>query len=517
MKKRYVIGGGVASAVLALGLALGPNIGASSADTTTPSVAQLQTAHDQIASANATIQAYIDGQSTPPPTTSAAPTTSTASPTATTDPQLVTAFAAQLGDGTVTLSWAAPANATGLTGYVYGRDGTDTANSGVYTSSLQPTTTAHATLDKLINGTSYNVFVAAVYADGSTTAHRVTVAATPVAPASPTATTSPTPTATATTPVNTNASGLPWSSGVWSDGDPGLEASFISGPRGGAPLDNVLVYADRGTVAQENNPAEWKTEMPSTFNGVTQDLVLGLTTWTSDGAFMTQAQAASIGTSLCSVDGTHPIVREDWEMNLTDGAGANGAELTSSNRTAWQTRFIAVANGIHSTCASAQIDFNPNHGGDQTPGCSGTTCTRAAFQAINTACPTCIQDYGIDSYDSFPAVKSDGSGWNNRLTGSNEMQDALNYAVANGKKFSVPEWGLFCAGTSGCAISNTTDGGNDDPTYIHDMIGFFKTNSSHMAYETYFDESATYIADDLITHNPNSRAQYRVDILANRS
>lgn len=498
---------------------LGSFQGANAADTP-PTLTQLQAAHDQIAAGNAVVQAWIDNA------------------TGALNPQNVTATP---GDGTEALDWAVPTNPAGLTGYVYGRDGNDTAGSGAFDSALQPTTTTHAVLDKLVVGSPIHVYVAAVYADGSTTAHRVQLTVTPAAAASPSpsatpsatptvtpsATPSATPTVTATAtvsptvstsptpppPLNPRVSGLPWSSGVWSDGDRGQEASFVSGPRGGAALDNVLVYADRGTVAQENNPAEWKGEMPADFNGVTQDLVLGLTTWTADGAFMTQAQAAQIGTSLCSVDGTHPIVREDWEMNLNDGAGANGAMLNASNRTAWQTRFIAVANGIKSTCASALIDFNPNHGADQTAGCSGTTCTRAAFQAVKAV----VDMYGIDSYDSFPAVKADNSGWNNRLTGTNEMQDALNYAVANGKKFSTPEWGVWCAGTTNCAISNTTDGGNDDPQYIHQMLGFFNTNKANMGYETYFDETNPYIQSDLVSHNPNSRAKYLADVTALRS
>jgi hypothetical protein len=514
-RRQRWLGGGAVLSALALGSL---TLTAHAADPAPPpTLAQAQAAYSAAASAHqvegdqlATVKAYLDAQG---------PTTPPA------DPAKPTAFTAVRSSDclSVTLTWGDPTGGAPAN-YDYQRDGVDNTGFGAYVSDPLPATTHTAVLDKLVPANPYNVAVNALDATGTVTgtasaAVPACTTSTSTATASPTASVTPTATATATATATSTAtaggrpSGLPWSSGVWADQDPSQTAAFVSGPRGGANVDNILVYATRDSVAAENNPTEWRQGLPSGFNPVTQDLVLALTTWTGDGAFMTQAQGAQIGTALCSVDPSSPIVRLDWEMNLQDGAGSNGAELTSSNRTAWQTRFIAVATGIKSTCAGALIDFNPNHGGDQTPGCSGTTCTRAAFQAVKSV----VNIYGIDSYDSFPPVKADNSGWNNRLTGSNEMQDALNYAVANGKKFSVPEWGLFCSGTSGCAINNGTDGGNDDPNYAHQMIGFFKANAANIAYETYFNETATYINDDLISHNPNTRTQYRSDLLAART
>lgn len=512
-KRRWFGAGGVALAASAAFMLTSLGGSASAADTP-PTLTQLQAAHDQIASANATIQAYIDASQ---------PTTTPV------DPSKPGLTATRSSDCTsIALTWTdppagAPAN------YDYTRDGVDNTGFGAFTSDPLPPTTHTATLDKLVAANAYHVGVDALNAAGTATGSAsATVPVCIPATASPTPTPSATATTTAPTPTPTATGGsgstrlsrLAWSSGVWADQDPAQAASFTGGPRGGVALDNYLVYASRGSVAAENNPGEWRSGLPSNFNGVTQDLVLGLTTWTGDGAFMTQAQGAQIGTSLCSVDGTAPIVRLDWEMNLQDGAGSNGAELTSANRSAWQTRFIAVANGIHSTCAGARIDFNPNHGGDQTPGCSGagaSSCTRLAFQAVKQV----VAIYSVDTYDSFPPVKADNSGWNNRLTGGNELEDARAYAGTNGKQFGVPEWGLFCSGTSGCAINNGTDGGNDDPNYVHQMVAYFNAHACTatvtvgcLAYETYFNETAAYINSDLIGHNPNSRAQYRSDLLA---
>ena len=308
---------------------------------------------------------------------------------------------------------------------------------------------------------------------------------------------------TTTTPPGTRVSGLAWSSGVWADGDAGQSANFVTTVRGGVKADNYLVYTSRGSAATENNPAEWRSQLPSGFDATKQDLVLALTSWTADGASMTNAQAQQIGTSLCGVDSS-PIVRLDWEMNLADGAGDNGAELTAANIGTWTSRFNAVATGIKAKCPNARIDFNPNHGGDQTPGCSGTTCTRQAFQAVKSN----VDIYGVDTYDSWPPVKADNSGWNVRLTGANELEDARAYAVANGKKFSVPEWGVWCSSGADCS-GNTTIAGGDDPKYVEDMLTYFHSHATNMAYETYFNETATYIVSDLITHNPNSRAKYK--------
>src|SRR5207244_10321 len=126
--------------------------------------------------------------------------------------------------------------------------------------------------------------------------------------------------------------------------------------------------------------------------------------------------ARNIGTSLCSID-PMPIVRVDWEMNLPDTAGGqNGAQLTSSNLTTWAARFNTVAKGIKATCLGARIDFNPNHGNDQTDGCGGGThCTRDAFNLVKAN----VDIYGVDTYDTYPPVKADNSGWSGRLTGAN--------------------------------------------------------------------------------------------------
>jgi len=456
------------------------------------------------------LNSYINGHidPTPPPTT--VPPTTTA-PAASPLPANVTAVPAA---NKITLSWSAP---TGYspTGYIYGRSGTDNTGTGPWTSTAQSSALRSVVLDKLIDGQTYTVFVEAVYASGNQRVSRTVVAGVPATTAPPTTTVPPTviPTTTAapttappttTPPVTGNRpSGLAWSSGVWSNGDRTMVSRFKTEVRGGRGLDNLLVYTWRNNFANQNLPSQWKAELPADFNPATQDLVLGVTTWMADGTYLTNAQAKTLGTSVCGVD-SNAIVRLDWEMNLDDGAGDNGAELTSSNFSAWTARFNTVALGLKSTCPGIRIDYNPNHGADQTPGCNtspvSTQCSRRAFQAVKAN----VDIFGIDRYDSYNPVTASGSGWSSHLSGFNELDESRTYALANGKKWSVPEWGLWTGGP----------GGNDDPEYIKRYIAYFVAHSGDMAYETYFNEPNPYIISDLVDHNPNSRAQYKASILA---
>jgi hypothetical protein len=517
MEKQQKVWTGAAGGVLALALAAATLVAASTGGSSTrsadgPGVIASPNA-SQAADANDTVRNYIlqhpdvsPTSPTPTPTVTPTddplptPTFTTPQPTPTDDNPA--AVHVSITATTAVIIWKKPTGGT-PTGYIYGRNGGDSGGSGAYTSPVLPATTFTATLDKLLPGTDYIVFIQAVYPTGNkqVSTHITTPGAQPTTPAPTTSTSGPT----------AFRSGETWSSGVWNDQDPGATASFVAGPRGGRDVDNVLVYTSRSSIASENNPAAWRKALPVNFDGAQQDIVLGLTTWTGDGAFMDASAAAKIGASLCTVDGTHPIVRLDWEMNLSDGAGVNGAMLSAGNYTAWVARFRAVATALKAAPCGIRIDFNPNHGVDQTSGCNpggiANMCTRRAFQALRDV----VDIYGIDTYDSYPVTNS--SGWAYRINPSsnNEMEQARAYAVANGKKFSVPEWGLAC-NTGGCQWQGNA--GGDNGYYMTQMVGWFRAHSGDMAYETYFNEPNPYINSDLIAHNPNGRAAYRLALAA---
>jgi hypothetical protein len=470
--------------------------------------------------ANSLVKDYLDSLDDTPVTPSPTPTSSstpTSSPTVVTPPQENSpTLVVTPGNEILTLNWVKPRDGN-PTGYRYGRDGVDKTGYGAFTSETLPTTQLAASLDKLVNGQSYRVFVEAVYSDG--TSERTSAEATPVgAPVvTPTGTTSPSPSVTPSAGTTGRLSGMPYSSGVWANSDRARTAQFVAGPRQGVPLDNQLVYTSRNSMASQNNAAEWRSQLPTNYTGVNHDFVLALTTWTSDGASMTAAQASAIGDSICAVDPTSPIVRLDWEMNLQDGAGVNGAVLTASNYSAWVQRFRTVATALKAKSCGIRIDFNPNVGTDQTTGCNSGTyaapnnCSRRAFQELKDV----IDIFGLDTYDSWPPVTSSGSGWSARSDASRfgSLENSRLYAKANGKKFSIPEWGLGC-NTSGCQWAGNA--GGDDPEYMKRMIAYFAANAGDIAYETYFDEDDGYILSTIIDQNPNSRAQYRTFILATR-
>jgi hypothetical protein len=163
---------------------------------------------------------------------------------------------------------------------------------------------------------------------------------------------------------------------------------------------------------------------------------------------------------------------------------------------------------MKATCPGVRIDFNPNHGADQTSGCGGADpadwCTRRAFQLVKQH----VAFFGIDTYDSYPPVTS-ASGWDYRLTMAGELDESRRYAVANGKLFTVPEWGVACNG-GGCQWAGNA--GGDNPTYIERHLDYFTQHAADMGYETYFNEPASYIVSDLVTSNPAARAAMQAGI-----
>jgi hypothetical protein len=185
--------------------------------------------------------------------------------------------------------------------------------------------------------------------------------------------------------------------------------------------------------------------------------------------------------------GQGTIIRLGWEMN---------------QHTDWGTpsQFAACWRDIVSTVSAIapglQWDWNVNRGnsGDM-PGSS-----------ILSAYPgnAYVNIIGVDSYDMWPPVDTSG-GWQQQLNGPYGLNYWLSFAESNGKKFSVPEWGL----TQNTDPAWDGHSGGDDPAYIQDMWNFFVANSGNIAFESYFD----YPGDENSLYNPsqdpNSAAEYQ--------
>ena len=102
----------------------------------------------------------------------------------------------------------------------------------------------------------------------------------------------------------------------------------------------------------------------------------------------------------------------------------------------------------------------------------------------------------------WPAVTNEST-WAEHLTGPYGLKFWSDFAKAHGKKFAVPEWGVYPA--------NAGSNGGDNAFYVAKMQGFFKSQGSHLAYESYFNESADYIKASLFgpNQNPAGAAKYK--------
>lgn len=308
----------------------------------------------------------------------------------------------------------------------------------------------------------------------------------------PTQTAVPTTTPTGT-PAQQHTSGMPWSSGVFAMHS-GSNATAFGNWRNGRRIDNVVVAPTRDNWDEMLNPW-WQDSLPDGFNARTDDLVVGVPLWPEDGNVSSNydSQWATLADQIKATD-SNAYVRLGWEMNIDQHW-----KVTAGNRTAWIAAFNRAAAVFDSHCPDCRIVFNPNRGADQTD-----TDSRSVFQAVKSK----VDVYAIDSYDESPPDKS-SSDWNTILNGSRNLQDSYDYAIANGKQFALPEWGLGCTGSSECQWNGSA--GGDNPRYINDYMDWFNSIRSGLAFESYFNEEEKYIKSNLYPTgtNPNAAAAYR--------
>jgi hypothetical protein len=356
--------------------------------------------------------------------------------------------------------------------------------------------------------------------ESPTTAAPTTVPPTSAPPTTTVPATTPPPTTTVppttvppTTlpPASAFVSGLGWNSGVWAAHDADRATSF--GPwRNGKPIDNVGAFV--GYEAWTNMSSNWwASVVPTGFNSAKQDLSLGVPVWPNDGAVGTDAQWSNLANQIKAVD-PNAFVRLGWEMNLP---GVHG--LTSGNYTAWTNQYQRILTLMLAQAPNLRFVWNPNAGQDQTSGCGNSDpaqwCSRRAFQLVKAR----IYSFAIDEYDWYPAA-TNAAGWESHKTTVGHLDESYAYAVANGKKFSIPEWGIACTSSnSGCGGNGVASGG-DDANYVNQMIGWVNTRKANIGYESYFDEPALYIHSNLRTYDgvnplgPNAPAAYKNSLTA---
>jgi hypothetical protein len=107
----------------------------------------------------------------------------------------------------------------------------------------------------------------------------------------------------------------------------------------------------------------------------------------------------------------------------------------------------------------------------------------------------------------WPAATDEAS-WQQQYAGAFGLKFWADFAAEHDKQLSVPEWGVY-PGTAQAGHN-----GGDNPFYISRMMAFFRSQGSRLAYESYFNENASYYAGSLFApvQNPVAAAKYRSEL-----
>jgi len=336
-----------------------------------------------------------------------------------------------------------------------------------------------------------------------TTAPPTTVPPTTVPPTTVPPTTVP-PTTTPP-PASTNRSGMPWLSGTNPQWQGAVNVTAFESMRG-KPVDIIVIHPARDNWTALNDNWAYTEPIPDGYLGTAGKgrLSFAMPLWPGNGAVGTNynSQWTAWANRVEAMD-PRTDVRLGWEMNLPSSAW----HVNPGNRTAWIAAFNRAAIAIHTACPGCTVTFNPNWGGDQTD-----VDVRGVFQAVKAN----VDTYGIDYYDAWEPITASNDAA--RRDAYRSLTDSYNYAVANGKKFALPEWGVAC-NFGGCQWEGHAGGDND--RYVNHVFNFLKSKPANtIAYDAWFDEEAGYIQSQLTTRegrptvNPKSAAAYRAQILA---
>jgi hypothetical protein len=292
----------------------------------------------------------------------------------------------------------------------------------------------------------------------------------------------------------TNPSRLPWMSGVYTPG--GVPAQYAAfGTWRGRKIDVATMWTARATWPDIVNP-QW---LYRTWAGTPVVKVLGLPPIPEGGS----ASIASCGRG--EYDGKwaefgkniraagmddETIVRLGWEFN------GDWYKWSARDPRAWVQCWRHVVHSAEKYAPALRWDWNVNRGNN-----SGLKDPREAWPGNRW-----VDIVGVDSYDMWPSVKN-AAAWEGQTTGDYGLNFWLKWAVAHHKKLSVPEWGVY-PGPGGGSFGKAN--GGDNPLYVTKMAEFFTANAEHIAYESYFNEPASYYAGAIYgpTQNPKAARAY---------
>lgn len=303
---------------------------------------------------------------------------------------------------------------------------------------------------------------------------------------SPATPTTPPPPLPPQEPPSARRSGLAWSSGVFAN-DRTMPARFEA--MRGRKVDLADVHCDASDVG---NPYWLRGFTPATVGGLT--LSCPLTPGQPPSAF----EAAGKAMAAAGFRGPLARLRPGVELNLP-----NESRVTDATADAWAARFRTAANAFRKGAgAGALVCLCVNEGRSQVPISDGN---------LNALVLALLRDgsadeLGVDFYDQWPPMFS-AQEFEQRIAPG--RFGSLGYwadvASGNGRKVAVPEWGV---GRNDAPGQWAGHAGGDNPVFVGEMVAWFRRNVGRLGYESYFAEPAAYIACDLTTQMPRSRAAY---------
>jgi hypothetical protein len=218
----------------------------------------------------------------------------------------------------------------------------------------------------------------------------------------------------------------------------------------------------------------------------------------------------------------------------TNHAGRNPGYWAQAARGSYDTYYQSVARQVAASGATNvifRIGWESNHNSWPWYGGSDPARFKQTFQRIARILrdhnPTCLIEWcnvkdgrqrgsvldlypgdayvdivGVTFFDGYPAFNSDAiwaANYRTRLRGGPlGIGSWLDFARSRGKKFAVPEWGIW-RGRPNCG---------DNQVYIRKMNEFFRGCGDDLAYENYFNQIDYHqICPGNI--NPRASAEYR--------
>ena len=199
------------------------------------------------------------------------------------------------------------------------------------------------------------------------------------------------------------------------------------------------------------------------------------------------------------------IVRLASEHDITGSRWASEIDYEK-----FKAAFRAAVDAMRSVAPNIQIDFNSirlNFGKGPTPG----------SKVVNAYPGDQWVDYvGVNVYDQGPAPESIGvpagqtCGWKNpQAVFDTQLRPGLDtaaaFAIAHGKRLSLPEWGLSGGGTKARG-----ECGGDNPTFIMNIHNFLdRLPDANLGYASYFEGNPKHDGPHELDYFPVARNAFR--------